>query len=148
MALHNGSKTIQQRKCVCVCVCLCVSVSVCVCVCLCLCLCVCVSVSVCLCVSVCVSVCVHAHPMDYSPIRLLCPWDSPGKNTGVGCQALLQGIFLTQRSNPGLLCLLHWQAGYLPLVPPGKPQALPVSFCNFSINLNLFWKIKFTENIM
>ena len=30
--------------------------------------------------------------------RLLCPWDSPGKNTGVGCHALLQGIFLTQGS--------------------------------------------------
>ena len=35
--------------------------------------------------------------------RLLCPWDSPGKDTGVGCHALLQGIFPTQRSNPGLL---------------------------------------------
>ena len=34
---------------------------------------------------------------------LLCPWDSPGKNTGVGCHFLLQGIFLTQRWNPGLL---------------------------------------------
>ena len=31
----------------------------------------------------------------------------PGKNTGVGCHAHLQGIFLTQRSNPHLLCLLH-----------------------------------------
>ena len=30
------------------------------------------------------------------PARLLCPWDSPGKNTGVGCHFLLQGIFLTQ----------------------------------------------------
>ena len=30
------------------------------------------------------------------PTRLLCPWDSPGKNTGVGCHALLQGIFPTQ----------------------------------------------------
>ena len=30
------------------------------------------------------------------------PWDSPGKNTGVGCHALLQGIFPTQGSNPGL----------------------------------------------
>ena len=37
------------------------------------------------------------------PARLLCPWDSPGKNTGVGCHALLQGIFLTQGSNTGLL---------------------------------------------
>ena len=42
-------------------------------------------------------------------IRLLCPWDSPGKNTGVGCHFLLQGIFLTQVSNLSLLCLLHWQ---------------------------------------
>ena len=38
------------------------------------------------------------------------PWASPGKNTGVGCH-FLQGIFPTQGSNPGLLCLLHWQAG-------------------------------------
>ena len=33
--------------------------------------------------------------------RLLCPWDFPGKNTGVGCHSLLQGIFLTQGLNPG-----------------------------------------------
>ena len=32
--------------------------------------------------------------------KLLCPWDFPGKNTGVGCQALLQGMFLTQGSKP------------------------------------------------
>ena len=35
--------------------------------------------------------------------RLLCPWDSSGKNTGVGCYLLLWRIFLTQESNPGLL---------------------------------------------
>jgi len=34
--------------------------------------------------------------MDCSPPRLLCPWDSPGKNTGVGCHSLLQGLFLSQ----------------------------------------------------
>ena len=44
------------------------------------------------------------------------------KNTGVGCHALLQGIFPAQGSNPNLLCLLHWQAGSLPWVPPGKLQ--------------------------
>ena len=38
--------------------------------------------------------------------QLLRPWDSPGKNTGVGCHFLLQGVFLTRGSNP---CLLHWQ---------------------------------------
>ena len=43
-------------------------------------------------------------PMDCSqPARLLCPWDSPGKNIGVGCPFLLQGIFLTQGSNLGPL---------------------------------------------
>ena len=34
--------------------------------------------------------------------RLLCPWNSPGKNTGVGCHSLLQGIFPTQGPNPSL----------------------------------------------
>ena len=52
--------------------------------------------------------------------RLPCPWDSPGKNTRVGCNFLLQGIFVTQRLNPCLLCLLHWQVGPLPTAPPGK----------------------------
>ena len=51
-------------------------------------------------------VCVHVkllqscltlcNAMVCSPPRLLYPWDSPGKNTGVGCHALLQGIFPTQ----------------------------------------------------
>ena len=41
-------------------------------------------------------------PHGLLPTRLLCPWDSPGKNTGVGCHFLLQGVFLTQGSNPGL----------------------------------------------
>ena len=44
-----------------------------------------------------------------------CFWDFPGKNTGVGCYALLEGIFLTQESNPHFLCLLHWKADSLPL---------------------------------
>ena len=52
---------------------------------------------------------------------LLCPWDFPGKNTGVGCHALFQGIFLTQGSSLHLLGLLNWQADSLPTVPPGKP---------------------------
>ena len=41
-------------------------------------------------------------PWTVTP-RLLCPWDSPGKNTGVGCNALLQGIVPSQGLNPGLL---------------------------------------------
>ena len=37
---------------------------------------------------------------------------------------LLQGIFLIQGLNPGLLCLMHWQVGSLPLAPPGKPHSI------------------------
>ena len=80
------------------------------------------------CVYVCVCVCARtrAHmrarsvasyslrPHRLQPVGLLCPWDSPGKNTGVGHPSLLQGIFLTQGWNPGLLhcrrilyCLSH-----------------------------------------
>ena len=51
--------------------------------------------------------------------RLLCPWDSPGKNTRVGCHALLQGIFPTQGSHLCLLHLLHWQGDSLPLAALG-----------------------------
>ena len=46
--------------------------------------------------------------------RCLCPWNSPGKSTGMSCRFLLQGLFLTQRLNLGLLhcrqilyCLSH-----------------------------------------
>ena len=48
------------------------------------------------------------------PARLLYPWNSPGKNTGVGCHFLLQGIFPIQGLNPRI-CLLHQQADFLPL---------------------------------
>ena len=43
------------------------------------------------------------RPHGLQPTRLLCPWDSPGKNTGAGCHFFLQGIFPTQGSNPDLL---------------------------------------------
>ena len=43
-----------------------------------------------------------AGPRGLQPARVLCPWRSPGKNTGVGCHALLQGTFPTQGLNPGL----------------------------------------------
>ena len=57
------------------------------------------------------------NPMD---CRLLC-WAFPGKNTGMGCHFLLQGIFPTQGLNSPLLCFLHWQADSWPSEPPGKP---------------------------
>ena len=45
------------------------------------------------------------QPHELQPARLLCSWNSSGKNAGVGNHSLLQGIFPTQGSNPGfLLC--------------------------------------------
>ena len=64
------------------------------------------------------------------PTRLLCPGDNSGKNTGVGCHALFQGIFLTQ--DLCLLHLLHWQVSSVPLGPPGKPtQCIDTKLCIF-----------------
>ena len=51
------------------------------------------------CVLSCSDVSNSLRPYGSYSARLLCPWDSPGKNTGVGRHALLQGIFLTQGSN-------------------------------------------------
>ena len=53
-------------------------------------------------------------PMDCSPR----PWDSPGKDTGVGCHALLQDLH-TQESSLGLL---YWQVDSLPLSHQGSTQ--------------------------
>ena len=52
------------------------------------------------------------------PTRLLHPWDFPGKNTGVGCRFLLQGIFPTQGLNPGLP---HCRQTLHPLSHKGSP---------------------------
>ena len=59
-------------------------------------------------------------PMDYGPPDSSIHGIFQAKNTRVGCYFLLQGIFPTQGSNLRLLHLLHWQAGSLPLMPPGN----------------------------
>ena len=71
---------------------------------------------------------VSNDPMDrHAPGSSLCPWDFPGKSTGVGCHFLLHGIFLTQGSNPGLL---HWCAiaqSYLNLC--NTMEWVAISYC-------------------
>ena len=55
-------------------------------------------------------VCAYSlQPHGLQPTRLLCPWDSPGKNTGMGGHFLLQGNFPTPGLNPRLPCLLRWR---------------------------------------
>ena len=63
-------------------------------------------------------------PMDHSLPASSVHRDSPGMNTGMGCHALLQGILPTQGLKLCPLCLLHYWAGSLPLVPPGKPLSI------------------------
>ena len=92
----------------------------------------------CMCVCVCVCVCVSSstvsdslQPHGLQPARLFCSWNSPGKNTGVGCCALLQGILSRTLFNksqwmvfaihywpihststyysPWLLMIIHWR---------------------------------------
>ena len=55
------------------------------------------------------------------PPSLLCPWNSPGKNTGVGCHILIQGIFPTQGLNRGLP---HCRRTLYHLSHQGSPYAL------------------------
>ena len=69
----------------------------------------------CLAAKLCLTIC---NPKE--PARLLCPCDSTGKNTGVTCHFLLQGIFLIQGEN---MCLLHWQVDSLQLKHQGSHTA-------------------------
>ena len=77
------------------------------------------------------------------PARLLCPWDSPGKNAGVGCHDLFQGIFLTQGSNPGPLWLLqcrhilyHWANKEAPCIQYGTiEKRLTSDFSTWVLNV-------------
>ena len=80
-----------------------------------------------------VCVCVLSHsvmsnslkPQGSLPASPLCPWDFPGKNTGVNCHLHLQGIFWTQRWNPFAL-----QADYLPLSHWDSMDTLEYMFLN------------------
>ena len=79
------------------------------------------------------TLCDSLRPYGLEPTRLLCPWDSPGKDTGVGGHALLQAIFQTQGLNLG---------------PPVSPALQADSFhCWVTTEApirskNLFWKWK------
>ena len=70
--------------------------------------------------------------------RPFCPWDFPGKNTGVGCHPFLQGIFLTQVSNPHLLSHLYWHRGlqvFSPILKVAFLLCLTLSFAVYIFSL-------------
>ena len=68
---------------------------------------------------------------ELQPTRLRCPWDFPGKDTGVVYHSLLQGIFLTQGSNLGLL---HCRQILSQLSYQGSPI-----FSKTNLISSLFW---------
>ena len=84
-----------------------------------------ISSCVCACSVTSVSSSLQAYGLQLA--TLLCPWDPPGKNTGVGCYILLQGTFPTQTqgSNLSLLHLLHCSWILYPLSHLGSPPFLP-----------------------
>ena len=79
------------------------------------------------------------------PTRLLCPWDSPGKSTGMGFHTLLQGMVPTQESNPGLLhCRkILYQLGHQGNIYPWYGFQVEKSMAPHSSTLA--WKIPWTE---
>ena len=90
----------------------------------------------------CVCVCSHSvicDPLDYIQIGSLCPWDSLGKNTGVGCHSLLQGIFPTQELNACLPCFLHCRRILYLLKEWGRPSGC--SGCTKMVLLFWSWRI-------
>ena len=76
------------------------------------------------------------------PRKLYSPWNAPGQNTGVGSLSLLQGIFSTQGSNPGLL---HCRQVLYQLSHKGSPRILEwVAFCSLGDLLDPgieFWSL-------
>ena len=71
----------------------------------------------------------------------------PGKNTGMGCHALLQGIFLTQESNPCLLCLLHCRQILYLLSHQGSPNRLYLKAKKYFGDHGLHLKVEGNEEM-
>ena len=87
------------------------------------------------------------QPRELQPSTFLYPWHFLGNNTGVGSHSLLQGVFPTQGLILHILHLLHWQAGSLPLAPPGKPLYMIRDISKywiFNIYLDIYAQYLFT----
>ena len=87
---------------------------------------------------VCLVVCDSLQHHGVWPTRLHCLWDFPGKNNGVDCRFLLQGIFPTQRLNP---YLLHWQVDFSSLNHQGSTGWSRVAFKILFLATSLWIKI-------
>ena len=89
--------------------------------------------------------CLSLPPHGLWPVRLLCPRDFSGKNTGVGCHSLLQEIFPTQGLNLHLLCLLHCRWILYPLSHQGSPSQTILVIKKEKKSLSALNKLRFLE---
>ena len=99
----------------------------------------------------------YSYPTLWTPWtvvhQLLCPWDSPGKNTGVDCNFLLQQIFLTQGSNPGLLhcrqILYHLSYSWVMALTSRLPDKKKQETLSFRILSRVFklWFVYYKLNL-
>ena len=88
---------------------------------------------------------VQLCPTLCEPTRLLCPWDSSGKNSRGRCHFLLQGIFTTQGSNPCLLSLLH-RGGFFTMSTTWEAQERYIYPLGFPAHSSMLaWRIPWTE---
>ena len=85
------------------------------------------------------------NPWTVTCTRLLRPWHFPGKSTGVGCHFLLQGLFLTQRSNLGLQ---HCRQMLYPLSHQGSYQAFPITVVPLIISRSNISSVQFSRSVV
>ena len=86
------------------------------------------------CVCVCSVLSDSLSPRGLQPTMLLCPWDSPGKNTRVGFHFLLQGIFQTR--DQSCVSCDSCIGRYFTTEPPGKPRSYLINYLKKKNNVN------------
>ena len=97
------------------------------------------------------SLCIHTQSLSHVQL-FVTQWTVAHQvfktEYGVGCHFLLQGILLTQKSNPGLLCLLVWQVDSLPLSHLGSHiHCMFILFNNEKQRLHILCKLSYIQNL-
>ena len=84
-----------------------------------------------MCVCVYAQLCLTLQPHGLQSARLLCSWDFPVKNTGLGRHFPLRRMYLAQGLKPRLLCLLHWQMDFFSHCATWEAFILRTAFCKW-----------------
>ena len=96
---------------------------------------------------VCACMLSHVWLLDLQPARLLCPWNSPGKNTGLGCHFPLQGNLPDPTIKPASLAFPALAGGFFTTAPPasrGIRKIIQNSLSSVSCIFQISWKWLFS----